>query len=327
MRTPRVTVIVPTYNRAGYLAEAIGSVLAQTFDDFEVVVVDDGSTDGTAALVGAFDDARVRYLYQDHRGISAAMNAGVRSARGDYVARLDSDDRWLPHMLAALVPVLDARPAVGVVYGRGQAMDREGRLISHVQGMPERFPGDALRSLAYDDCTCNIALLVRRACFDRVGLYDETLPANEDWDMWLRVARHYGLAFVDQVLACIRWHDGNLTGPASPHFALVLETRTAPLDKLFSDPDLPAAVRALRPAAYANVYLFRGLRWLGSRHIRRASREFGAALRVSDERLMTLVRILWFALAVPAMNRSGVGRRAIKALATLRSQRRARRAR
>ena len=326
MRIPAVTVVIPTYDRARYLGEAIRSVLDQVFTDFEVIVVDDGSADDTAGMVHAIRDARLQYLRRPHRGIGAALNAGLRGARGRYVARLDSDDVWLPEMLETLVPVLDARPEVGVAYARGQAMDQQGRRLPQLQGLPERFPGESLRSLLYDDCTCNVALLARRVCFDRVGGYDEALIANEDWDMWLRVARYWRFAFVDRVLARIRWHDGNLTAPTSPQFAAVLAARAAPLDKLFRDPGPPAVIRAMQSAAYANVHLFRGLRWLQARAFRNAGREFGLALRVSDRRLETAARIAWFTGAVPALRRVSLGRRGLSTLATLRRRRRASRA-
>ena len=173
------------------------------------------------------------------------MNCGLRAARGEYVSRLDSDDVWLPEMLQTLVEALDCRPQVGVAYARGQAMDAGGRPQPHTNGMPQRFPGDDLRSLLYEDFTCNIATLARRSCFDRAGEYDESLPANEDWDMWLRIAENNRLAFVDRVLARYRWHDGNMTGAASPLFRLVLETRIRPLDKVFARADLPAAAMAM----------------------------------------------------------------------------------
>lgn len=322
---PKVTVLIPTYNRAPYLSDAIWSVLGQIYKNFEVIVIDDGSTDNTCQLIYSIHDHRIRYLHQSHRGISAALNAGIRLARGLYIARLDSDDLWLPHMLETLVPVLDAMPEVGVVYAKGQAMDNRGRRLAHIQGRGERFPGDILRSLAYDDCTCNIALVARRVCFDRVGLYDEALIANEDWDMWLRVARHYRFAFVDKVVACIRWHNDNLTGLASAHFGTVLDTRTEPLDKLFSDPGLPSDVQAMKSIAYTNVYLFQGRRWLQVRNLRNAGRAFSLALQTSDQYLITVVRIVWFAVALPILQRYPWGQRTTEALANLRKRRQARR--
>jgi glycosyltransferase involved in cell wall biosynthesis len=128
---PQVTVIIPTFNRARYLTEAIQSVLGQTFPDYELIVVDDGSTDGTAAVLEGFGDSRLRVLRQENHGISAAMNAGLRAAQGEYIARLDSDDVWFPNLLAYETRVLDSRPDIGVVYARAQAMSANGTPREH----------------------------------------------------------------------------------------------------------------------------------------------------------------------------------------------------
>ncbi len=309
MPTPRVSIIMPTYNRVAYLGEAIGSVLSQTWTDFELLVVDDGSTDETAAVLANVVDPRVRVLRRDHRGVSATVNSGLREARGEYVSRLDSDDVWMPEALQVLVGVLDHRPEVGVVYAKGQAMDVAGRPLPYTNGLPLRFPGESLRSLVYEDFTCNIATLARRSCFDRAGEYDESLPANEDWDMWLRIAEHDQFAFVERVLARFRWHEGNMTGPASPLFRATLETRTRPLDKVFARPARPAAVIAMKATAYENVYLFRCLRWLHARDIGSSWRELRRALGVSENRPRTIVRTAWFILISELLGRSAVGRR------------------
>lgn len=306
---PAVSVVVPTFNRAQLLGEAIDSILRQTFADFELIVVDDGSNDDTGARVAAIDDPRIRYVLQPHGGISSAMNNGIRAARGDLIARLDSDDRWRPEMLATLVPLLQQHPEAAVAYGKGQAMDESGRLLAHQQGGPGRFPGDSFRSIVYDDCTCNIAIVARRACLEEAGLYDEDLGANEDWDLWLRVARRHPFVFVDRVLVHFRWHDGNLTGLSSPQFGAVLESRTRPLDKLFAEPDLPPAVLALRASAYANVYFFRAMRWLQVGERRRALHELTRSVAVSDAPLAALLRIPWRLVVVPLLERFPLGRR------------------
>jgi glycosyltransferase involved in cell wall biosynthesis len=318
MTAPRVSVILPTYNRAAYLREAIDSVLAQTWTDLELIVVDDGSADETPAVVAGVADRRVRGLRGEHRGVSAAVNCGLRAARGEYVGRLDSDDVWLPEMLQTLVHVLDCRPQVGVAYARAQAMDAGGTLRPHTSGMPQRFPGDGLRSLLYEDFTCNIATLARRSCFDRAGEYDESLPASEDWDMWLRIAEHDRFAFVDRILARYRWHDGNMTGPASPLFRVVLETRTRPLDKAFARADLPAAVVAMKPIAYENVHLYRCLRWLHVHSFGDSWRELRWALRVAERPSTTIVRIAWFVLVGEVLGRSWAGRRLADSLTVAR---------
>ncbi len=318
MPPPKVTVIIPTYNRARYLGEAIGSVLAQTFADFELIVVDDGSTDDTPALLAETSDPRLHRLRQDHRGVSAALNTGIRASQGVYIARLDSDDVWRPDMLHTLSAVLDTRPEISVVYGIGQAMDAGGRLLRPTRGMPLRFRDDALRSMLYEDCTCSITTVARRSCFDRVGWYDESLPPNEDWDMSLRMAQHYRFAFVDRVLAYYRRHDDNMTARRSMQFRTALQTRTKPLDKFFSQPDLSLEAAAMRPVAYENVHLYCGLLWLRVRDLGNAGRELGRALRVARNPLRTVVRIVWFALIAEYLGRCALGQRLIVWLTGLR---------
>jgi glycosyltransferase involved in cell wall biosynthesis len=309
--TPAVSVVMPAYNRERYVGEAIESVLAQTFSDFELIVVDDGSTDATPQRVASLRDPRIRLLRREHRGISAAMNAGLRTARGAYVARLDSDDVWLPALLATQVAVLESRLEVGVVYARAQGMEADGTLTTHVWGVAPRYPRDSLRSLLHGDCTCNITVVARRECLERAGLYDESLGTNEDWDLWLRVARHCRFAFTDRVLARFRWHEGNVTGPRSPRFAETLGGRTRVLDKAFAAPDLPSSAAAMKAVAYRNVHTGVGLLWLGAREYGAALHAFGRALRDGGNPVPTLVRIAWFVLNWEFLSRRAWGRRFI----------------
>lgn len=206
---PRVTVVIPTYNRAQFIAEAIQSVLEQTFRDFELIVVDDGSTDDTAAVVSRFTDPRLRYIYQTNQERSAARNHGLRLARGEYVAFLDSDDVWLPAKLEHQVALLDARPAMGLVYTGAYIFEGQ---CTFMEQRP-RCRGEVLKALLMEDnvvCGSASTALVRRACFDSVGSFDENLRACEDWDMWLRLAAGgYEFDFVPQPLARCRVHGTN----------------------------------------------------------------------------------------------------------------------
>jgi glycosyltransferase involved in cell wall biosynthesis len=312
--SPRVSVIIPTYNRERYLSASINSVLSQTLRDLEVIVVDDGSTDATAALVETIADERVRYYARPHCGLSGSLNFGIRQARGEYVARLDSDDILLTDGLDALAAVLDTTRRVGVVWGRARLMTREELDLPRTRGGPEHFPGDLLRSLLYDDCTCCNAMLIRRACFEQVGRYDERLAFSEDWDMAIRLARCVDFQFVDRVVVRIREHDDSMTGKFSPLRAEFLATRTEPLDKLFREPNLPAAVRAIKPRAYANTHIFCGRMWLSTRNFAAAAREFARAIRVSGRPFATAVAIAWRVGCVQIMERSRAGRGALAVL-------------
>lgn len=306
---PKVTVIIPAYNRERFVGAAMASVLAQTEGDLELVVVDDGSTDGTAAVVAGVADARVRLVRGVHQGISAAMNRGIAAARGTYLARCDSDDTWRPEMLATLLPVLEAAPQLGAVTGRGEVTDRDGARTGQLLGLAPRFAHDTLASLLWEDFTCNIATVARRRCVEEAGGYDESLPTNEDWDLWLRLARRAPIAWVDRVVADIRWHDGNITGPESPLFRQTQDGRVRVLEKLFADGALPPSAAAMRASAFANVHMRAGLHWLAAGEWRCALQQFRRAVAVSEAPALTLVRIAWRVTSIRLFERSPAGRR------------------
>ncbi len=298
MSKPKVSVIMPTYNRVRYLSEAIQSVLDQTFVDFELIIIDDGSTDDTESLIQGIGDPRIRYAHQQHRGISAAMNHGIRLARGHYIARLDSDDVWLPEMLATQIKVLDTRPRIGLVYSKAQAMNASGTPLEETRAFSPRYADDSFRSMLTGDFTCNITIVVRRQYLDKAGPYDESMAVNEDWDMWLRVAEHCQFAFSDLVLARYRRHDSNATGYNSRHYFQHLAGRKRVLDKVFSRRNLAAEVVAIKSVAYCNLHLWSGSCWLGVRSFRKALVSFFRALQTSKERVTTLRQILGLILHI-----------------------------
>lgn len=186
----RVSVIVPTYNRAEFLENALRSVLGQSFTDFELIVVDDGGSDHTAALVESLNAASVRYLRHDRRrGSAAARNTGLLDARGEFVAFLDDDDEWYPEKLLRQMEALEASPPeVGAVYTGAFSVERDSRRI-----VAQRVPtarGDLREALRGGNCLGGASsMLMRRSCFDRIGLFDERLASFEDYDLWIRAAR------------------------------------------------------------------------------------------------------------------------------------------
>lgn len=204
MSAPRVSVVLPTYNRDYCLARSIDSVLGQTFLDFELLVLDDGSTDGTSQLVASYGDSRLRYhRFSDNAGQTKRLNQGIEAARAPLIAFQDSDDEWLATKLEAQVTAMDAAPAgVGVVYcDRWRIAEGEGRSLAAAAHVT---PEDGLR---YEDALngdlTNIAtqcLLVKRECFDKVGGFDERLQLLNDHEMMIRLARSYLLLHVDQPL-------------------------------------------------------------------------------------------------------------------------------
>lgn len=203
---PLVTVVIPTYNRAHMLPRALESVLAQTFEAFEVLVVDDGSTDDTVALMAEYEarDERVRYLVQPRNaGVSAARNRGLHEARGEFIAFLDSDDEWLPTKLECQLSRFKALPhGVGLLYGGVEDVGPRGVRTVHV---PE-YRGDLFQMLLRRNVIHGTSgVMIRRAAAERAGFFDEKIPAIEDWEYWLRVLSHFDVDFVAEPLT--RYHD------------------------------------------------------------------------------------------------------------------------
>jgi len=300
---PTVSIVVPTYNRAHYLGQAIDSILSQTYTDYEIIVIDDGSTDHTAELVKAMSDPRIRYIFQENQGISGARNTGVQTARGRYIAFLDSDDVWLPDLLQAAVETLDTDPAIGLVYARAQAFDREGTPLPQKTGAPPKFADDPLQSALWGDFVTTITVVVRRELLERVGPFDETMKGNEDWDMWIRLARVSQFRFVDRVLASFRVHAGRTTGGDSEHFCTITEGRFRPLDKAFADPNVPEYILNLKPLAYRNAHIDVACRWISVGETRKALAHMRAALAVAPSPMATLVRIAYSILLSRALNK------------------------
>ena len=203
-----VSVVIPTYNYGRFLATAIDSALAQTYTPMEVIVVDDGSTDDTAAVVARYGD-RIRVLRKPNGGLSSARNAGIALARGDLVALLDADDRWLPEKLERQVPYFVSDGRVGMVHTGS-------RIFDHGTGMTlcEVFPQASLDFHELMNC-CAVSApstVIRRKVFPHVGGFDQTLAEAEDWDMWIRIAAAgWKVTGCPEVLVEYRTHTSNMS--------------------------------------------------------------------------------------------------------------------
>lgn len=292
MSQVKVSALVRAYNREKYIAQTIQSILRQTFQDFEIVVVDDGSTDSTKQVVAGFSDPRIRYFSQRNQGQTVAMNTGVREACGEYLAILDSDDLWLPTMLETAVRVLDTAPGAGLFSARASAIDENGDPLPQLLGCPIKYHDQPMKSLLYGDSVSPATILIRRSCFGKVGLFDEALNGAEDWEMWIRIARHYQILFYDGVLAKYRFHLSNYTGTRA-NVKHILDVRLKVLDKTFADPTLPELIASIKPLAYRNVYLELGLRSLTIGAWSDSSRYFWNGLRVAPNFLVAVFRIAY----------------------------------
>lgn len=195
--SPSISVIIPTFNRAAMLAEAIHSVLAQSERDFELIIVDDGSTDGTRALCAKLG-AALQYFYQEHRGVSAARNLGIKYAQGNFIAFLDSDDLWQKHKLRVQMDWMLKHAHIPLCY-TNEIWIRRGRRVN--QKNIHRKAGGWIYPLCLPRCIISpSSALIRRELFEHVGVFDETLPICEDYDLWLRIAARYEIGFIDESL-------------------------------------------------------------------------------------------------------------------------------
>lgn len=214
-RCPTVSVIIPTHNRRDLICETIQSVLNQTFEDFEILVVDNGSTDDTQQIVCAMGDSRIRYIYQENTGGPAGpRNTGIRNAWGKYIAFLDSDDLWLPHKLALQVEVLDRDLDIGLVFARHQPFgDGMVEADPWPSSISEARPGKIFKSLflSWNFIPC-LTVVTRREVLERIGGFDEepALKTIEDLDLWLRIAHTYNIQCIHEVVSKYRLHRSNL---------------------------------------------------------------------------------------------------------------------
>lgn len=209
MKKPFVSVIIPTYNRSAYVKDAIESVLSQSYSNLEIIVVDDGSTDDTRDVITLFAD-RVRYFYQDNKGPSSARNMGISEATGDFVAFLDSDDLWRQDKLEKQLKLFGENSRLGLVASGHDVINHRGEhILSYILKPKELNQLHSRRIIRNLFSTPSV--LVRKSCFDSVGVFDEKLYFAEDWDMWLRIISAYDAAMVNEPLATIRNHQESIT--------------------------------------------------------------------------------------------------------------------
>jgi glycosyltransferase involved in cell wall biosynthesis len=194
---PKVSVIIPAYNRAYILGEAIDSVLSQKFKDLELIVVDDGSDDETEKVVSSYTH-RLTYIYQEHRGVSAARNRGIEHAQGDYLAFLDSDDLWLKDKLYLQMKFMESHPEVLICYTE-EIWIRKGVRVNPMK-KHRKYSG-----MIFEHCLplCIISpssVLIARSLLEKIGGFDEELEACEDYDLWLRISAQYPVYLIDAPL-------------------------------------------------------------------------------------------------------------------------------
>lgn len=213
-----VSIVTPTFNRARFLPDAVASVLAQTYQDFELIIVDDGSTDDTKAVLEPFlSDARIRYHFQPNQGQSRARNHALSMAKGQFVAFLDSDDLWDSAKLSNQVRILTERDSVDVVHGDERTIDECGAVISEKN--MRRYSGSIARYLLADNSVSITTALVRKRCFDEMGGFDESVGVADDYDLWLRFSARYCFHYEPEIVASYRVMSDQISSDKKRRFA------------------------------------------------------------------------------------------------------------
>lgn len=208
---PTVSAIIPTYNRREFVANAVASVLSQSYPDFELIVIDDGSDDGTAEhLAERFSDPRLRVVVQENLGVSAARNAGAARSNGKWLAFLDSDDAWEPEKLSRQLAALAENPGVSACY-TDETWFRRGKWANQCKHHA-KYSGDIF---AHCLALCIISpssVMIERELYASLGGFDESLPACEDYDLWLRLSAAHKVLFLDErLIVKVNGHEGQLS--------------------------------------------------------------------------------------------------------------------
>lgn len=254
---PLVSVIIPTFNRANLLPEAVNSILAQTYPDFEIIVVDDGSQDETAATMKAIQDKRLIYLHQDNAGRSAARNKGLQFARGEYIGFLDDDDLYLPDKLTLEVAFLESHPNIDLVASSSEYITRTGEVRGVWRPwkyMPELTFLDVLYRCPFMTC----GVLFRRSMLDKLdSWFDVGLEQAEDSDFFIRLAlAGCKTGWLEEVLSVYRDHEGR-----SAAALLISDScHSKMLDKIFNRADLPDCAKDQQARVRRHFYLFSACR-------------------------------------------------------------------
>ncbi|HEY9623085.1 MAG TPA: glycosyltransferase [Crinalium sp.] len=249
--TPRVSVIIPTYNGDRYLAQAIDSALAQTYRDHEVIVIDDGSTDRTKVILQAYG-GRIRAISQKNQGVAIARNHGIAVARGELVAFLDADDVFLPDKLAAQVAVFDTHPWSGMVHSGWQRITASGALLNAVEPW-HTVPKLTLENWLRWKPVLPSAMMIRREWLQRSGGFDPRFPPAEDTELVLRLALMGCEAdWLRQVTVCYRQHEDSAMHQGLPQ----ARSLAAVIDHFFSHPHLPESIRLLESRTRYNTLVW-----------------------------------------------------------------------
>lgn len=245
---PCCSIIIPAYNAIKYLPETLESVLNQSFTDFEVLIINDGSYDNIIEWAAQIEDPRVKFISQKNQGVSAARNLGIENARGEYIAFLDADDLWDSTKLEKQLKLFQKNPDSGLIHTEMALIDEESKLLG--RKFTSNVEGNALKQLLEQNTIVTSSVIVRRSCLETVGNFDNNLTSSEDWELWVRIASVYPIALIKEPLVFYRQHPNNTTNNWQ-----MLEQDLSSIEQIFKLVPEELSYIKKRTYAYANVYL------------------------------------------------------------------------
>ncbi len=284
---PLVSAIIPTYNRAEYICQAIDSALEQGYDNLEIIVVDDGSTDETHNLLTRYG-SRIKYIYQQNQGEAVARNTAIEASTGEYIALLDSDDLWLPGKLTRQMDFMLAHPDVGMVASHAIAIDQDGHALSDAPLCP--FQGEGWVSLETNVLHSPLpvdTLIIRRDCLPTPVPFTPGVRFGADWEMCLRVGARHPIWFIAQTLAAVRVHENNVMAPLAnqQQVDLKLQSRMGVIERIFPElPGDPETLRSLRARAEAQEFATTAIPSYANEAFEIAAARLGHAVILDPER-------------------------------------------
>ena len=262
----KVTVIIPIYNMEKYITEAVDSALNQTYENCEIIVIDDGSTDNTFNILKRYNN-NIRYIKQDNKGLACARNVGIKKSTGDYIALLDADDIWLPDRLTIEVKILDELPEVGLVHSSIYWINENGKKLTNPDEKRKYCSGYIAKYIISrkSDIYCP-TVLFRKSCVNDVGYFDENLTrlGVEDRDLWYRIALKYKIEYVDKPLAKYRYREDSM----SKNFNKMQKARYYMINKYF--PNKKHKLNLERRKLLSDLHLSQGdgIAWRNNNYIK-----------------------------------------------------------
>ena len=245
---PKISVIIPAYNAMCYLPDTLDNLLKQTYEDFEVIIVNDGSSDSIEQWFSQLQDRRIKLICQENQGAGIARNTGINNALGEYIAFLDADDIWEPTKLEKQVSILEDNPEVGLVYTWVEYVNETGQSTGRV--LKHQVEGDVWEKLIESNLIeCSSVAMVRRICFDDVGIFDVNIGSFvEDWELWLRIASRFPFKVIKEVLVYYRQHSNS----TSKNWQAMEKGYKLVIEKAFSS--APNQLKYLQNKSYAYAY-------------------------------------------------------------------------